>query len=51
VMERVDLGSLRARVEQNKAIAAQLDAFGVSADDVIGIDGSSSGDVTLYVRG
>lgn len=51
VMERVDLASLQARVAQNKAIAAQLDAYGVSAGDVIGVTGSSSNDVTLYVRG
>lgn len=51
VMERVDLGSLRARVSQNPAIAAQLAAYGVGADDVIGITGSTSSDVTLYVRG
>lgn len=51
VMERVDLGSLQARVMQNKMIAAQLDAYGIDATDVIGITGSMASDVTLYVRG
>jgi len=51
VMEQVDLGTLRARVQLNKAIAAQLERYGVTADDVIGVTGSDPSDVTLFVRG
>ena len=51
VMEQVDIDTLRARVQLNKSIAAQLERFGVTADDVIGVTGSDPSDVTLYVRG
>jgi hypothetical protein len=51
VMQQVDLASLRAVAGQNMSVAAQLEAYGVGIDDVIGITGSNSNDVTLYVRG
>lgn len=50
VMQQVDLDTLRARVAQNKPVAAQLAAFGASLDDVIGVTGDDSTSVTLYVR-
>lgn len=50
VMEPVDLETLRARVQSNRAVAAQLKAFGVTPDDVIGVSGTNGSDVTIYVR-
>jgi hypothetical protein len=50
-MERVDLDSLHARIEQHDSVARQLAAFGASIEDVIGITGSSVSVITLYVRG
>lgn len=51
VMQQVDLTSLRAIASQNVSVAAQLEAYGVGINDVIGITGTTSNDVTLYVRG
>lgn len=50
-MRRVDLDSLRARIQSNQFIVNQLENFGVSVDDVIGISGDTPGNLTLYVRG
>lgn len=50
VMQQVDLGTLHARIMQNKSVAAQLESYGAEIADVIGVTGEFSSDVTLYVR-
>lgn len=49
--EVVDLGSLKARIEGNAKLLAQLENYGASIDDVVGISGSSESDVTIFVQG
>lgn len=49
--ELVDLGSLKARIMGNQRLLGQLESYGASIDDVIGITGSSETDVTIYVQG
>lgn len=49
--ELVDLGSLKARLMGNQRLLGQLESYGASIDDVIGITGSSETDVTIYVQG
>lgn len=51
MIERVDLDSLHARIQQNESVRRQVEAFGASIDDVVGISGSSTSDIILYVRG
>ena len=49
--ELVDLGSLKARIMGDQRLLGQLESYGASIDDVIGITGSSETDVTIYVQG
>ncbi len=49
--ELVDLGSLKARIQGNPQLLAQLESYGATIDDVIGISGTDSTDVTIYVQG
>ena len=45
----VDLDSLKARIKQNPQLLAQLEAYGATLDDVIGIGATDETDVTIYV--
>lgn len=47
----VDLDSLKARIQGNPMLLSQLESYGASIDDVVGITGSSETDVTIYVQG
>lgn len=49
--EQVDLDSLKARLTANPEFVAQLESYGASIDDVIGINATSETDVTILVRG
>lgn len=49
--EQVDLDSLKARIQGDPKLLAQLEAYGASIDDVVGISGSDETDVTIYVQG
>ncbi len=49
--EQVDLDSLKARLSNNAKFLAQLENYGASIDDVIGINATSETDVTILVRG
>lgn len=49
--EQVDLDSLKARLLANPSFVAQLESYGSSIDDVIGINATSETDVTILVRG
>lgn len=49
--ELVDLGSLRARIQGNPGLLAQLQNYGATIDDVVGITGTDETDVTILVRG
>lgn len=50
-MEQVDLDSLKAMIEQNPALLAQLESYGATLDQVVGISASSETDVTIYIQG
>ncbi len=50
-MEQVDLDSLKALIEQNPTLLAQLESYGATIDQVVGISASSETDVTIYVDG
>jgi hypothetical protein len=47
----VDIGSLKSRIVNDPKLLAQLEAYGASIDDVVGITGTSETDVTIYVQG
>jgi len=47
----VDIGSLKARIMGDQRLLGQLESYGASIDDVIGITASSETDVTIYVQG
>ena len=49
--EDVDLVSLKARIQGSASLLAQLESFGATLDDVVGISGSDETDVTILVRG
>ena len=49
--EQVDLDSLKARISNNARFMDQLDNYGATLDDVIGINATSETDVTILVRG
>lgn len=51
VTEQVDLDSLKAMIQQNPTLLAQLESYGATIDDVVGISASSETDVTIYVQG
>ena len=50
-MEQVDLDSLKAMIEQNPTLLAQLESYGATIDQVVGISASSETDVTIFVQG
>jgi hypothetical protein len=50
-MEQVDLDSLKALIEQNPTLLAQLESYGATIDQVVGISAGSETDVTIYVQG
>lgn len=49
--EQVDLDSLKARIQGNPALLAQLQNYGATLDDVVGITATDETDVTILVRG
>jgi phage-related baseplate assembly protein len=49
--ELVDLASLKARIQGDPKLLAQLESYGASIDDVVGISATSEQDVTIYVQG
>lgn len=49
--EQVDLDSLKARIQGSPALLAQLESYGATLDDVIGITATDETDVTILVRG
>jgi len=49
--EQVDLDSLKARIQGSPALLAQLESFGATLDDVVGITGTDETDVTILVQG
>jgi len=49
--DQVDIDSLKARIEGNPTFLAQLEAYGATIDDVVGINATSETDVTILVRG
>ena len=49
--EQVDLDSLKAGILANPKFVAQLESYGASIDDVIGITATDETDVTILVRG
>ena len=49
--EDVDLVSLKARIQNNASLLGQLESYGATLDDVVGISGSDETDVTILVRG
>ena len=49
--ELVDLDSLKARIQGDPKLLAQLESYGATIDDVVGITGTSEQDVTIYVLG
>jgi hypothetical protein len=49
--EQVDLDSLKARISNNAKFMDQLQNYGATIDDVIGINATSESDVTILVRG
>lgn len=50
-MEQVDLDSLKALIQQNPQFLAQLEAYGATIDDVVGIMATDETDVKIYVLG
>ena len=49
--EDVDLVSLKARIQNSASLLGQLESYGATLDDVVGISGSDETDVTILVRG
>lgn len=49
--EEVDLDSLKARIQGSPALLAQLESYGATLDDVVGITGTDATDVTILVQG
>ena len=49
--EPVDLGSLKAQIQGNPNLLAQLQNYGATLDDVVGITATDETDVTILVRG
>ena len=49
--ELVDLGSLKARIAGNARLLGQLESYGKTIDDVVGITATDETDVKIYVRG
>jgi hypothetical protein len=49
--QEVDLDSLKARIQGSPALLAQLESYGATLDDVVGITGTDATDVTILVQG
>jgi len=49
--ELVDLDSLKARIQNNPRLLSQLDSYGASIDDVIGITATDERDVKIFIQG
>ena len=47
----VDIGSLKARIEGNWRLLAQLESYGATIDDVVGITGTDPANVTVFIQG
>ena len=49
--ELVDLDSLKARIQNSPKLLGQLETYGASIDDVIGITASDETDVRIFIQG
>jgi hypothetical protein len=49
--ELVDLGSLKARIANDPKLLGQLESYGASIDDVIGITATDETDVKIFIQG
>jgi hypothetical protein len=49
--ELVDLDSLKARIAGNPKLLGELQNYGASIDDVIGIRATDETDVKIYIQG
>jgi phage-related baseplate assembly protein len=49
--ELVDLDSLKARIQNSPKLLGQLDSYGASLDDVIGITATDETDVKIFIQG
>jgi hypothetical protein len=49
--ELVDLDSLKARIAGNAKLLGQLESYGKSIDDVVGISATDETDVRIFVQG
>ena len=49
--ELVDLDSLKARIAGNPRLLGQLESYGASIDDVIGITATDETDVKIFIQG
>ncbi len=47
----VDIGSLKARIEGNWRLLTQLESYGATIDDVVGITGTDPANVTVFIQG
>ena len=47
----VDLEALKALIQQKPELLAQLESYGATIDDVVGITATDETDVTIYVLG
>ena len=49
--EAVDLDALKKLIQQTPKLLAQLESYGATIDDVVGLTGTDETDVTIYVLG
>ena len=47
----VDLDALKALIQQKPEVLAQLESYGATIDDVVGVTATDETDVTIYVLG
>ena len=47
----VDLEALKALIQQKPELLAQLESYGATIDDVVGVTATDETDVTIYVLG
>lgn len=47
----VDLEALKALIQQKPELLAQLQSYGATIDDVVGVTATDETDVTIYVLG
>jgi hypothetical protein len=49
--EAVDIEALKALIQQTPKLLAQLETYGATIDDVVGVTATDETDVTIYVLG